>query len=133
MEVLARDGSRVLSGRESAAQRLSDALSIALGSYPWSRDYGCGLDALVDLGIDSGFAARAFAEVARVFRHPANGLADLELVEVRVLDVADDRADLLVRARWEGEDLPVRVPAAPGRWLDDGAWLDDGHWLDGAA
>ncbi len=101
--------------------------------YPWSRDYGSGLDALVDLGIDGAFAARAFAAVARVFRHPANGLADLELVEVRVLGLAEDRADLVVRARWEGEDLPMRVPAGAGggRWLDgDGAWLDHGAWVD---
>ena len=127
MDVMARDGSRILTGLESAAQRLDDALQISLGSYPWLRDYGSDLPALVDEEIDEEWAARATAAVAGAVSGARNGLGDVELVEVtlRALDDAGDAWELGVRATWidpSGEPAALSArsriaPPAPARVL----------------
>lgn len=82
--VMSRDGTRVLSGRESAEQRLRDALRIARGSYPFSRDYGSRVADLVDGTLDADAEATIYAGVADTIAAPANGLGDVRLRSIRV-------------------------------------------------
>ena len=106
VQVMSRDGSRILDGAESARQRLGDALRIRRGSYPWLRDYGSQLDDLVDLNVDRDFEARVFAAVAETVAHPPNGLSDILLREVRLYQDAehDDRVEVEVFADWIAPD-----------------------------
>ena len=101
--VMSRDGTRLLDGAESARQRLRDALAIERGSYPFSRDYGSELGDLVDRNVDTAFAARVYAGVADAITHPPNGLEDVVLQEIRLLQ-AGDHVEAQVLAQWRGED-----------------------------
>ena len=100
------DGGRILDGVESARQRLGDALRIRRGTYPWLRDYGSLLEELVDRSVDRDFEARVYAAVAGTIAHPPNGLADIALREVRLLQNADapDRIEIEVFADWLAPD-----------------------------
>ena len=62
---LARDGSRLVRGIESARQRLADALRIRRGSYPVLRDYGCTVDAVLDRPLSPAGEAAIFAARGR--------------------------------------------------------------------
>ncbi|MDE0202362.1 MAG: hypothetical protein OXK73_08005 [Rhodospirillaceae bacterium] len=109
VQVMSRDGARILDGAESARQRLADALRIRRGTYPWLRDYGSLLDDLVDRNVDSGFEARVYANVAETVAHPPNGLADIRLREVRLHQDGDnpDRVEIEVFADWIAPDGSV--------------------------
>lgn len=121
--ILSRDGTRLLSGIESAEQRLRDALAIRRGSYPWSRDYGSRLDVVVDRLLDPAAEARIYAAVAEAVAHPPNGLADVTLREVRLHQdpASPDRVEVEVDAEWtdaSGQVTPIGVRqalASPGR------------------
>ena len=106
---MSRDGSSILDGADSARQRLGDALRIRRGTYPWLRDYGSLLADLVDRRIDSDFEARVYAAAAETVAHPANGLGDIRLREVRLHPDADgaDRADIEILADWIAPDGSV--------------------------
>lgn len=106
VRVMSRAGTGILDGAESARQRLSDALRIRRGSYPWLRDYGSLLDDLVDLNVDRGFEGRVYAAVAETVAHPPNGLADVALREVRLYQngARPDRAEIEVLADWIAPD-----------------------------
>lgn len=107
--VLARDGTRLLAGIESAEQRLRDALRVRRGSYPFSRDYGSRLADLLDRTLGPDTEARIYAAVAEALAHAPNGLADLALREVRLtLDPEHPhRPTLDVVADWTGADGQV--------------------------
>lgn len=106
VQVMSRDGSRILDGAESARQRLGDALRIRRGTYPWLRDYGSLLDDLVDRRIDSDYEARVYAAVAETVVHAPNGLGDVVLREVRLHPDPDggNLADVEVFADWIAPD-----------------------------
>ena len=105
---MARDGSALLDGVESARQRLRDALAIERGSYPFARDYGSTLGDHVDRNVDAAFESRIYAGVASAITHPPNGLDDVELQEVRLFQGAR-HVEVQVIAEWTGED-GVRTP-----------------------
>lgn len=120
---MGRDGTTLLAGADSARQRLRDALAIERGSYPFARDYGSEIGAIVDRNVDSRAEARVYAAVAGAIAHPPNGLDDVALQEVRLAH----RAGLLevhVFAEWvdgSGARTPIEVrqdltvdPAAGG-------------------
>lgn len=120
--IMSRDGTRLISGIESAEQRLTDALAIRRGSYPWSRDYGSRLADIVDGTVDSDAEARIFAAVADAVAHPPNGLADVTLRTVRLIREGEhpDRVLVDVQAEWTGADgvvtpIGVRRSLAEGR------------------
>lgn len=126
--IMSRDGTRLISGIESAEQRLTDALAIRRGSYPWSRDYGSRLADLVDRTVDSDAEARIFAAVAEAVAHPPNGLADVALREVRLHRLPDhpDRIEIEVVADWQdasGQITPIgirhQLAGAPARSIWD--------------
>ena len=100
--VIARDGTQLLHGAESARQRLRDALAIERGSYPFARDYGSTLGALVDRNVDSAYEAQVYAAVANAINHPPNGLDDIALQEIRLYQ-APGLVEIDVRAEWIGE------------------------------
>ena len=100
--VMARDGSALLDGPESARQRLRDALATPRGSYPFARDYGSELGDLVDRNVDNAYAATVYAGVADAIAHPPNGLEDIALQEVR-LHQDDNLVEVEVLAEWRGE------------------------------
>ena len=100
---MARDGSQLLAGAESARQRLRDALAIERGSYPFARDYGSTLGDLVDRNVDTAYEARVYAGVADAINHPPNGLDDIALQEIRVRQ-ALGLVEVEVFAEWIGED-----------------------------
>ena len=100
---MARDGSQLLAGAESARQRLRDALAIERGSYPFARDYGSTLGDLVDRNVDTAYEARVYAGVADAINHPPNGLDDIALQEIRVRQ-APGLVEAEVFAEWIGED-----------------------------
>ena len=108
--VMSRDGAQLLDGAESARQRLRDALAVERGSYPFSRDYGSMLGALVDRNVDSAYEARVYAGVADVIAHPPNGLDDIALQEVRLFQ-APGLVEVQVFAEWQGE-AGERTPIA---------------------
>ena len=125
---MSRDGTRLISGIESAEQRLTDALAIRRGSYPWSRDYGSRLADIVDRTVDSDAEARIFAAVAEAVAHPPNGLADVALREVRLhrLPGHPDRIEIEVAADWRdaaGQITPIgirhQLAGAPSRSIWD--------------
>ena len=125
---MSRDGTRLISGIESAEQRLTDALAIRRGSYPWSRDYGSRLADIVDRTVDSDAEARIFAAVAEAVAHPPNGLADVALREVRLhrLPGHPDRIEIEVAADWRdaaGQITPIgirhQLAGAPSRSVWD--------------
>lgn len=112
--VMHRDGSTLLTGPDSARQRLRDALAVERGSYPFARDYGSTLGSLVDRTVDSGFEARIYAGVADAIAHPPNGLDDVALQEVRVYQAGagEDVIEVHVHALWTGdtsEQTPIGV------------------------
>ena len=82
--VMARDGSRLLSGSAAAAQRLADAMRIQRGAYPFARDYGAEIAGLVDRPLNDATEAALYAAVADAIREPRNDLADVRLRSVRV-------------------------------------------------
>ena len=119
---MSRDGTRLISGVESAEQRLADALTIRRGSYPWSRDYGSRLADLADRTLDPATEAEIFAAVAEAVAHPPNGLADVTLRTVRLIREGEhpDRVLVDVQAEWTGADgtvtpIGVRQSLAEGR------------------
>ena len=125
---MSRDGTRLISGIESAEQRLTDALAIRRGSYPWSRDYGSRLADIVDRTVDSDAEARIFAAVAEAVAHPPNGLADVALRDVRLhrLPGHPDRIEIEVAADWRdasGQITPIgirhQLAGAPSRSIWD--------------
>ena len=112
--VMARDGMTLLTGADSARQRLRDALAIERGSYPFARDYGSTLGSLVDRTVDTGFEARVYAGVADAIAHPPNGLDDVALQEVRLFlaGECEDVVEVHVRAQWTdvtGVQTPIGV------------------------
>ena len=104
--VMARDGTGLLTGADSARQRLRDALSTPRGSYPFMRDYGSELAECTDRRIDSALAAKLYAAVAGAIAHPPNGLDDIALDEVLV-ESDGAGVDIVVRAYWTGENASV--------------------------
>ena len=100
--VMARDGSQLLAGADSARQRLRDALAIERGSYPFARDYGSLLGDLADRNVDTAYEARVYAGVADAINHPPNGLDDIALQEIR-LHQAPGLVEVEVFAEWIGE------------------------------
>ena len=111
-EVLSHDGSRILVGAESAAQRLQDVLRIQRGTYGFARDYGFGGGDLVDVTITPDVQARFFAAVADALSAPRNGLLDVRLRELRIVPAAEGGAEVEVLAEWEsagGVVTPIGV------------------------
>ena len=106
--VMARDGTHLVDGAESARQRLRDALVIERGSYPFARDYGSTLGDIVDRNVDTALESRIYAAVADAIAHRPNGLDDITLQEVRLYQ-ADSLVEVQVFAEWTGED-GVRTP-----------------------
>lgn len=117
-EVLAHDGTRRLTGAAAAAQRLSDALRIQAGSYPFARGVGSRLADLIDRPLSPDTEAAIYAAVADAIRETENDLGDVRLRAVRV--AADPRragAVLVdVDAWWlpapAGEATPITARAA---------------------
>ena len=103
--VLGRDGDRILSAADAAAQRLADALRIQRGSYPFLRDYGSTLGQLIDRR-----PAAVFAAVAEAVVHPANGLDDVELSAVRVSAAGEGMAVVEVDATWRSDRAAPPTP-----------------------
>ena len=99
---MARDGAALLSGAESARQRLRDALAIERGTYPFARDYGSTLGLIVDRNVDTALEARVYAAVADAVAHPPNGLDDVALQEVRLYQ-SPGLVEVQVRAEWVSE------------------------------
>lgn len=109
--VMSRDGTRILSGRESAEQRLRDALGITRGSYAFSRDYGSRLADVVDANLDEDTEAAIYAAVADTIAAPANGLGDLRLRSVRV-QASRGRVEVDVDGEWvdaSGAVTPIGI------------------------
>lgn len=116
--VMARDGSRLLTGSAGAAQRLADALRTQRGAYPFIRDYGAEIADLVDRPLSAETEAAIYAVVAEAVRHPRNDLADVRLRGVRVqADPVRPRAAVVeVDAWWlpapAGAATPITARAA---------------------
>lgn len=130
--VLAGSGARLLAGRESVEQRLTDALRIPRGSYPFSRDYGSLLDDVVDRDAGPDLESEAYAAVAEALAHAPNGLSDVRLVEVRLAhDPAElSRIEVSVDAEWTdatGQVTPIGIrqqlgAAGEDRTGEAGVW-----------
>ena len=103
LAVLAHAGDRLLSGADSAAQRLRDGLLIARGTYPAARDYGSTLAVVLDRSLDSAGQAALAAAVADAIAHPANGLSDVRLRSVRVA-TGEAVATIDIEADWISQD-----------------------------
>lgn len=116
--VMARDGSRLLSGSAAAAQRLADALRIQRGAYPFSRGYGAKIADLVDRPLNERGEAAIYAAVAEAIRDASNDLGDVRLRGVRVqADPARPNAVVVeVDAWWlpapAGAATPITARAA---------------------
>ena len=124
---MSEDGTRLLSGVESAEQRLRHALAVRRGSYPWSRDYGSRLDDVVDRTMGPDLEARLFAAIAETVAHIPNGLSDVTLREVRLhQDPAHpDRAEVEVVADWTdatGHVTPIGLRQALGGTTPRSIW-----------
>ncbi len=120
---MSRTGTSLLTGPDSARQRLGDALATPRGSYPFMRDYGSLVGELVDQVADRGFEARVYARVAEAVAHPPNGLEDIVLREVRVSQ-AGLRIEVQTLAEWIGDDgqstpITARQELAEPRQLTD--------------
>lgn len=116
---MARDGHSLLTGPDSARQRLRDALATFRGSYPFLRDYGSLLGELVDRQTDAGFEAGVYARVAEAIVHPPNGLEDVALQEVRLYQ-RGQFTEVQVFAEWVGDEgvstpITVRQQLAEGQ------------------
>ena len=100
MTVLALAGDRLLTGVASARQRLEDALRTPRGSWPWMRDYGSSMPALLDRALTPAGRSALAASVAEAVAWPPNGLADVELQEVRVTAAGGGVVEIDVAADW---------------------------------
>lgn len=108
--VTARNLSNQLSASaDSLRQRLADALNFRRGSQPGARDYGSRLIDIVDKNVDSNLRAAVFQGVAETIRHPANGLADLELQNITFAQQGN-RVHLYIECAHNGE--PIAATAA---------------------
>ena len=101
---------KIITGVEYLNQRFIDAFSTRKGSLVVDRDYGTYIDDLIDENITPLFRMQLFARAAETIKNPANGLDDVKLKQLELIENANNSIEIIVYVEWESQDIATRVP-----------------------
>ncbi|ODS22903.1 hypothetical protein AB835_11670 [Candidatus Endobugula sertula] len=98
-----------ITGVEFLNQRFVDAFSTRKGSLVVDREYGTYIDDLIDENITPLFRMQLFARAAETIKNPVNGLDDVKLKQLELIEQADNSVEVVVYMQWENQEVTTRV------------------------
>lgn len=101
---------KMITGVEFLNQRFIDAFSTRKGSVVVDREYGTYIDDLIDENITPLFRMQLFARAAETIKNPVNGLDDVKLKQLELVEYKDNTVESIVTMEWQGDIISTRVP-----------------------
>jgi len=99
-----------ITGIDYLNQRFHDAFSTRKSSVVVDREYGTDTDDLIDENITPLFRMQLFARAADTITNPANGLDDVKLKQLELIEYTDSDVDVIFYLEWQGDVISTRIP-----------------------